>query len=137
MLKSKTLATWLALVGGSFGLDRAYLRGNLRDIGLWLHVVCTAVGAIGVRRVQTLGVDDGLAWVLIPIGGLSISWAMIGAIRNGLTTDEHWNQRHNPGRVEAPVSGWANVIGVGLALLIGAVVLMSSITVALQHYFEA
>jgi hypothetical protein len=35
-----------------------------------------------------------------------------------------------------PDSGWANVIGVGLALLIGAVVLMSTITVSLQHYFE-
>jgi hypothetical protein len=136
-MKSKTLTTWLGLIGGSVGLDRAYLRGGVRDIGLWLHLVCTAIGATGVRRVQTLGVDDGLAWVLIPIGGLSISLAMVGAIRNGLTADEAWNERHNPGCADAPASGWVNVIGVGLSLLIGAVVLMSSITVALQHYFEA
>jgi hypothetical protein len=136
-MKSKTLTTWLALIGGSVGLDRLYLRGSVKDIGIWLHLVFTATGVVGVRRVQTLGMDDTLAWVLIPIGGLSIAVSMIGAIRNGLSDDEVWNARHNPGLMDVPGSGWANVIGVGLSLLVGAVVLMSSITVAIQHYFEA
>ncbi|MFM2068383.1 MAG: hypothetical protein RLZZ584_3292 [Pseudomonadota bacterium] len=136
-MKSKTLTTWLGLVGGSVGLDRIYLSGGVRDLAIWLHAGCTAAGAAGVRRVQTLGMDDTLAWVLIPIGGLSIALAMIGAIRHGLTADEVWNERHNPGVAEPAASGWANVIGVILSLLIGAVVLMSSITVAVQHYFEA
>jgi hypothetical protein len=136
-MKSKTLTTWLALIGGSVGLDRIYLSGGVRHLAIWLHAICTAVGVAGVRRVQALGVDDTLAWVLIPVGGFSIAIAMIGAIRNGLTPDEAWNERHNPGVPEPAASGWANVIGVILSLLIGAVVLMSSITVAVQHYFDA
>ncbi|MFM2119545.1 MAG: hypothetical protein RL722_1013 [Pseudomonadota bacterium] len=136
MMKSKTLTTWLALAGGSLGLDRLYLRRNPLEPWIWLHLVFTLLGVMGVQRMRALGVDDALAWVLIPLGGLSVSAALLGAIRNGLTSDEAWNARHNPGQADAPASGWANVIGVILSLLIGAVVLLSSITMAMQHYFE-
>ncbi|MEY2688210.1 MAG: hypothetical protein RL375_2408 [Pseudomonadota bacterium] len=138
-MKSKTLTTWLALLGGSIGAHRLYLRGprGLLDIWVWLHCSATLLGLIGLYRVRASGLDDPAAWLLIPFGGLSISAAMLAAIVNGLQGDEVWHQRHNPGNSHTPGSGWANVIGVGLALLIGAIVLMSTITVSLQHYFEA
>jgi hypothetical protein len=139
-MKSKTLTTWLALIGGGLGAHRLYLRGwaGLLDPWVWLHCIGTAVGLVGVLRVRSLGMDDTLAWWLIPVGGVSLSAAMLTAIVNGLQSDEAWNARHNPGAGEqVAASGWANIIGVGLALLVGAVVLMSTITVSLQHYFEA
>jgi hypothetical protein len=137
-MKSKTLTTWLALLGGSIGAHRLYLRGprSLFDVWVWLHCIATGLGLLGVYRVRVLGLDDPTAWLLIPIGGASISAAMLTAIVNGLQSDEAWNQRHNAGTNAAPDSGWVNVIGVGLALLLGAIVLMSTITVSLQHYFE-
>jgi hypothetical protein len=139
-MKSKTLTTWLALIGGGIGAHRLYLRGSagLLDPWVWAHCIGTAVGLAGVQRVRSLGMDDSLAWLLIPVGGVSLSAAMLMAIVNGLQSDETWNARHNPGDAEQVVaSGWANIIGVGLALLVGAIVLMSTITVSLQHYFEA
>jgi hypothetical protein len=137
--KSKTLATWLAVLGGSFGLHRFYLRG-LRDVWGWVHVPMTLLGMAGVRRMIAFGQDDPAAPWLLPLGGLSIVAAMLAAIVMGLGSDERWDARHNAGRPAGqgtPASGWAAVLGVIAALLIGATVLLSSITFTLQRYFEA
>ena len=135
--KSKTLATWLAVIGGSLGLHRFYLHG-LRDPWGWLHVLVTPVGLAGVQRVLAFGQDDPASWWMLPVGGLSIAAAMLAAIVTGLTPDERWDARHNAGaRAGTPRSGWAAVIGVILALLLGATVLLSTISFGLQRYFEA
>ena len=47
--KSKTLATWIALLGGSLGWHRFYLHG-WRDALGWVHAVPTLAGLMGVRR---------------------------------------------------------------------------------------
>ncbi|MFM2055841.1 MAG: hypothetical protein RLY71_226 [Pseudomonadota bacterium] len=134
--KSKTLATWIALLGGGLGLHRFYLHG-FRDLLGWLHPLLTLGGVVGLQRVMALGQDDRLAWLLLPIGGLSLSVAMLNAILCGLTGDEQWDARHNAGRTGTPASGWGAVIGVVLALLLGATVLLSTITVSFQRYFES
>lgn len=134
MAKSKTLATWIALVGGSLGLHRFYLHGP-RDVWAWLWPVPTLIGAYGVLRVIRIGQDDPLSWALIPLLGLAISAAMLAAIVYGLMPDEKWSQRFNAGAPVTP-SGWAAVIGVVLALLLGATVLMSTIAFGGQRYFE-
>ena len=63
-----------------------------------------------------------------------------GALRNGLTPDEKWHARFNPQLAAtpgaAPASGWSAVIGVALALMLGATVLMSTIAFSGQRYFE-
>ena len=41
--RSKTLAAWLAFVGGPLGLHRFYLYG-LGDMGGWLLPIPTAMG---------------------------------------------------------------------------------------------
>jgi TM2 domain-containing membrane protein YozV len=82
--KSKTLATWIAVVGGMFGLHRFYLHG-LRDLPGWLFAWPTLAGLYGVQRMRQLGVDDHLAWALIPLLGLTLSIAMLSAIVHGLT----------------------------------------------------
>lgn len=134
--KSKTLATWLALLGGGIGLHHFYLRG-LKSWAGWLHPLPTWLGWVGIQRILQNGQDDPLAPVLIPLGGLSLAAAMLTGILFGLATDEKWDERHHQiGHPDARASGWGAVIGVVLCLLIGAGVLMSTITYGVQRYFE-
>lgn len=132
--KSKTLATWLALVGGSLGLHRLYLHG-WRDTVAWLHLMPTLAGMVGVQRALALGQDDRLAWLLLPLLGLMLSQAALCAIVYGLTPDERWDARHNPG---SPVRAtrWGPVLGVIAALMIGATALMATIAYSGQRFFE-
>jgi hypothetical protein len=129
--RSKTVATWLALLGGGLGLHLFYVRG-WRFWGGWLHPLPTLLGVLGVLRILSNGQDDPLAPLLIPLGGLSLSAAMLTGIIFGLTPDERWQARHGSRRA----SGWGAVFGVIFCLLIGAGVLMSTITYGLQRYFE-
>jgi hypothetical protein len=132
--KSKTLVTWIALIGGGLGLHRFYLHG-LRDVWGWLWPVPTFLGVYGVERVLKLGQDDQLAWLLIPLLGVALASSMLAGIVYGLTPDETWNARYNP---EGPQhhTGWAVVFGVIVSLLLGATVLMSTIAFGGQRYFE-
>jgi hypothetical protein len=132
--KSKTLAAWIALLGGGLGLHRFYLYGP-RDLWGWLWSLPTLIGLYGVQRVLTLGQDDQLAWLLVPLLGFALAGAMLAAIVYGLMPDERWNERFNPGG-RAHVAGWGVVFAVVISLLIGATVLMSTIAFSGQRYFE-
>jgi len=132
--KSKTLATWVALIGGSLGLHRFYLHG-FRDAWGWAFPLPTLVGLYGVQRMRQFGQDDQLAWLLIPLLGVMLAAAMLTAIVYGLTADEKWNARFNPG-TPASQSGWLAIFGVMLALLVGSGVLMATIAFSSQRYFE-
>ena len=132
--KSKTLATWLALVGGCVGLHRFYLHG-FRDTWGWLFVPPTMIGLYGVERMRHLGSDDHLAWVLIPMLGLSLTVAMFSAIVHGLTPDEAWNARFNP-QGPAHRMNWGTVIGIAAALIVGCGVLMATLAFSAQRFFE-
>lgn len=132
--KSKTLATWLALIGGSVGVHRLYLHG-WRDTFAWLHLLPTLAGLVGVQRTLALGHDDQLSWLLLPLLGLMLSQAALCAILYGLTPDEKWDARHNP---LSPVHAtrWGPVLGVIAALMIGATALMATIAYGGQRFFE-
>jgi hypothetical protein len=132
--KSKTIATWAALLGGTVGLHRFYLRG-VGDMLGWLHLLPTSAGMLGGTRMLCLGQDDRLSWALIPLLGLMIAQAMLHTIVFGLTPDEKWDARHNPGH--APVATrWGPVFAMIPALLIGATVLMGTIAFSGQKVFE-
>ncbi len=132
--KSKTLATWIALLGGTLGLHRFYLHG-LRDPLGWLLPWPTLLGAYGVHRARTFGLDDPLSWLLIPLLGLMLAGTMLSAIVIGLTSDAAWNARCNTsGR--AHQSGWLTVIGVVFALAFGAAALMATLAFSAQRFFE-
>jgi hypothetical protein len=132
MTRSKTIATWLALLGGSLGLHRLYLKGLGNLLG-WLHVLPTSLGLFGVLRMLELGQDDHLAWLLIPVLGLMIAQAMGHAIYYGLTSDEAWAARYQQ---DVQPTAWGPVLGVILGLLIGGAVLMGSLTFGIQMFFE-
>jgi hypothetical protein len=133
--KSKTLATWLALLLGSFGLHRFYLYG-FSDRLAWLHPLPTLAGLYGLQRMDLLGQDDRLSWILMPLLGLMLVNAMICGIVYGLMPDEKWDARHNPG-APARTTGWGPVIGVIACVLLGGTCLMTTIAFSAQRYFES
>ena len=132
--KSKLVATWAALVGGSLGLHRFYLHG-LTDPWGWCSFAPTLLGLYGLQRARHFGLDDHLSWVLLPLLGLTIAAGMLAAIVHGLTPDEKWNARFNP-QDSAPPSGWLTILGVILALAFGAAALMASLAFSAQRFFE-
>ena len=137
-MKNKTLATWLTFWGGPLGLHRFYLRGWGDTLG-WLLPIPTALGIYGFQRVQASGADDQLSWTLLPLLGFTIAGCALNAIVYGLMSPEKWNARFNPQAspdAAAGQTGWATVIGVAIALLIGTAILMSSLAFSFQRYFE-
>lgn len=137
-MKNKTLAAWLAFVGGPLGLHRFYLHG-LGDLLGWALPIPTALGIYGIQRVQRLGVDDQWSWVLIPLLGFTIAGCALTAIYYGLMTREKWNARFNPTAEQDALAGgtnWFTIGAVVLSLLIGTTVLMASIAFSFQRYFE-
>jgi hypothetical protein len=132
---NKTIATWLAFLGGPLGLHRLYLHGWF-DWLAWLHPIPTALGLYGIERMQRLGQDDALSWVLIPLLGFTFAITALHAIVYGLMSREKWNaifnaqasfseEQASPGDTQ-----WITIAGVVLALLIGTTVL------SFQRYFE-
>ena len=136
--KNKTLTVWLAVLGGSMGLHRFYLRG-LGDWLGWLHPIAAALGWWGVERVQAYGQDDQLSWVLIPFLGASIAVACLAAIVYALSDRAKWNGWFNPAMDSESAAGGTNWLTIGalvLALLVGTVAFMGSLAFGIQHYFE-
>jgi TM2 domain len=132
--KSKTLATWLACVLGAFGAHRFYLHGA-RDVWAWLHPWPTLAGLYGLQRVQALGQDDRLSWLLLPLLGLMVAQACLFAIVYGLTADALWDAKRNPGHA-VRATRWMPVLGAIAALMIGATALMATIAFGGQRFFE-
>lgn len=132
---SKTLATWTAVLGGFIGLHRFYLHG-LRDPWGWLHAAAAFLGVMGLQRMRTLGVDDAAATWLVPWLGVTLSAAMLSAIVHGLTPDDRWAERHHTELGVVPTA-WGPVLGVILALMLGATALMATVSFVGQRLFES
>lgn len=137
-MKNKTIASWLALLGGPFGLHRFYLHGWRDAIG-WMLPLPSVLGIVGVLRIRNLGVDDQISWLLIPLLGFTIAGCALTAIVYGLTSAEKWQNRFN--RVADPLAtagntNWLTIIALVVAMLVGTTTLMSSLAFSFQHYFE-
>ena len=128
-MKNKTIAAWLAFLGGPFGLHRFYLRG-FNDMLGWLLPLPTALGLYGIERIQQFS---------IPLLGFTIAGCALTAIVYGLMSPEKWNAHFNPALALDARPGqtnWFTIGAVALALLVGSTVLLSSIVYSFQHYFE-
>ncbi|MFG6449729.1 NINE protein [Roseateles sp. BYS180W] len=133
-MKSKTIATWLALGGGALGAHRFYLYG-WRDALAWMHWPIAIAGLLGLARAHSLGQDDRVAWALLPLLGLMLTQGMLCGIVYGLRPNDRWDAQHNPGRT-SPSTHWGTVAGVILCLMLGAGFLMSTLAFCAQRYFE-
>ena len=137
-IKNKTLTVYLALLCGTLGAHRFYLKG-FSDVWGWLQLTASAIGFVGMRRVFALGQDDQLAWALVPFFGFSLFAAGLAAIVIGLTDRAKLNAAYNPSESEGHTAGASSgmtIFGVIMALLLGATALMSSIAFTGQRYFE-
>jgi hypothetical protein len=137
-MKNKTLAAWLAFLGGPLGLHRFYLHG-MGDLLGWALPIPAALGLYGVVRTRQFGLDDQWSWVLIPLLGFTLAGCMLMAIIYGLMTPEKWNARYNPQAAPDDPAGHTNWLTIGaivLSLAVGAIVLMASIAFSFQRYFE-
>ena len=137
-MKNKTLAAWLAFLGGPLGLHRFYLHGPGDPWG-WLYWIPTGLGLYGVQRVQVAGLDDHWSWVLMPLLGFSMVASALTAIIYGLMAAEKWNAKFNPSKAIDARSGQTNWLTVGAlvcALLVGTGTLMASLAFSFQRYFE-
>lgn len=137
-MKNKTLAAWLAFVGGPFGLHRFYLFGIGNRLA-WLLPIPTLLGLYGMLRARTIGLDDPWSWVLIPMLGFTIAGCAINALVYGLMATDKWNGRFNPGLAADTPAGQTNWLTIGalvVSLLLGTTVLMASLAYSFQHYFE-
>ncbi|GAB2721266.1 TM2 domain-containing protein [Comamonas sediminis] len=136
--KSKTLATWLAFLGGPLGLHRFYLYG-LGDMIGWMLPIPTALGLYGMERIASHGIDDQVSWLLVPLLGFTIAACALVAIVYGLMAPEKWNARHNPGLPEDALPGrtrWLTIFGIVASLLIGTTILMASLAYSFEHFFQ-
>jgi hypothetical protein len=137
-MKNKTLASWLAFIGGPLGLHRFYLHGWSDTLG-WALPIPTALGIYGIERAQQYGLDDQLSWLLIPLLGFTLAGCALTAIFYGLMAAEKWNARFNSeAAVDAEIgrTNWLTMLAVVAALLVGATAMMGSMAYSFQHYFE-
>ncbi|MCS4511465.1 TM2 domain-containing protein [Xylophilus ampelinus] len=137
-MKNKTVAAWLAFLGGPLGLHRFYLRG-FGDMPGWLLPLPTALGLYGIERVKQYGIDDAWSWMLIPLLGFTAAGCALTAIVYGLMAPEKWNARYNPqAAADAPPgrTHWGTVFAVAGALLIGTGILMATLAYSFEHFFQ-
>lgn len=137
-MKNKTLAAWLAFIGGPLGLHRFYLRGA-NDLLGWLLPLPTFIGLYGLKQIQANGVEDPVSWLLMPLLGFTIAGCALTAIVYGLMTTEKWNASFNPAAPLDSAAGntnWFTIAAIALSLLVGTTVLLSSIVFSFQRYFE-
>lgn len=134
--RSKTLTAALAFLFGSIGAHRFYLYG-WRDVFGWAHLLGTLIGIPGFMLLSASERTANLGWWLAMPGAISLLAAFLAAIVYGLRPDEKWDAQFNAGTGKHSRSGWTVVIIVSFSLLIGAFLLMTSLALSFQTYFES
>jgi TM2 domain-containing membrane protein YozV len=134
--RSKTLTAALAFFLGYLGAHRFYLYGK-RDIYGWAHIVGILLGIPGAMLVVASERTSTLGWVLAFPGAVSLFAAFLAAIVYGLRPDEKWDAQFNAHSQRKSQSGWTVIFIVIFSLLIGAFLLMTSLAISFQTYFES
>ncbi len=137
-MKNKTLAAWLTFVGGPLGLHRLYLFGAADRLA-WLLPIPSLIGLYGVYRARSIGLEDPVSWILIPLLGFTIAACGLNALVYGLMACDKWNARFNPGApadARAGQSNWLTIGALVCALFVGTTILMASLAYSMQRYFE-
>ncbi|MFA7666765.1 MAG: TM2 domain-containing protein [Burkholderiaceae bacterium] len=128
--RSKTITGALALFFGWAGAHRLYLGGRF----WWLYPLF-AVPAIALALAVA-----GEFWYRHPgfyVAVLVTVASMLEAIVIALTPDEKWDAKHNAASGRRSGSGWGAVLVAMAALMLGALLLMSTLAIGLEAWFEA
>jgi hypothetical protein len=119
--KNKTFATLLATLLGGLGAHRFYLFGK-SDFWGWIHLAAAVLGVLlAISLPQQPMLFTGAPLVISVLAGWLESLVL------GLTPDDKWDARHNPGSGTQSSSGWPLVLLLVLTLGIGAVGLIAAI----------
>lgn len=126
--RHKALAALLAAVTGALGANRVYLGQSL----WWLPLGITLGGLpllIGVRNwYQT----PAFFVVMVPVVA-----GFLQALVIALMPDEKFDARFNAGADRRNRSGWDAVLVAIASLAAGAIVLMATIALLFQTYYES
>ena len=125
--RRKSLAAFLAFTLGALGAHRLYLGLRL----WWLPLAVTMASLpllIGVRN-----------WFQTPaffVAMIPFVAGCIEALVLALMPDAKFDARFNPGSARANRSGWDAVMVAIVTLMVGAIVLMTTIVLLFQTIFE-
>ncbi|MDZ7651210.1 MAG: hypothetical protein U5L03_00895 [Burkholderiaceae bacterium] len=125
--RHKALAALLASALGALGLERLYLGQRL----WWLPLAVTALMLpllIGVRN-----------WYQSPaffVAMVPVIAGFIHALVLALMPDEKFDARFNAASARRNNSGWNAVLVAIVTLMVGATILMTTIVLLFQTYFE-
>ena len=117
--KSKTLATFLALLLGSIGLHRFYLHG-LADRWGWLHAISLPLSSLLLLSNPELPLLVNTLPLVISMLAASIETFVLG-----LMPDEKWDTRYNPASGIASDSRWPIALMMVVNLFFGATLLLT------------
>jgi SNF family Na+-dependent transporter len=125
--RHKALAALLASLAGALGLNRLYLGQSF----WWLPLSVTLVALPLIFGVQN--------WYQTPAFFVSMVPVVAGFIQGlviALMPDERFDARFNATHARRNRSGWDAVVVAVVSLFVGAILLMTTIALLTQTYFE-
>lgn len=125
--RHKALSALLAFLFGALGLERLYL-GQRR---WWLPLGVTALMLPLLVGVTNWYQSPAFFVAMVPVVA-----GFIHALVLALTPDEKFDARFNAGSARRNASGWDAVLVAIVTLMVGATILMTTIVLLFQTYFE-
>ena len=125
--RHKALAALLASLTGALGLNRLYLGQPL----WWLPLGVTLIAVPLIAGVENWYQTPAFFVLMVPVVA-----GFIQALFIALMPDERFDARFNPTQIRRNHSGWDAVLVAIATLFVGAVVLMTTIALLTQTYFE-
>lgn len=125
--KHKALAAMLASLTGALGLNRLYLGQKL----WWLPLAVTLIALPLIIGVKNWYQTPAFFVLMLPVIA-----GFVQALLIALMPDERFDLRFNAGQSRRNRSGWDAVLVAVITLMAGATVLMTTIALLTQTYFE-
>jgi hypothetical protein len=125
--RHKALAAVLASLTGAVGLNRLYLGQSF----WWLPLGVTLVALPLILGVENWYQTPAFFVLMVPVVA-----GFIQALVIALMPDERFDARFNAAHARRNHSGWDAVLVAIASLFVGAVVLMTTIALLTQTYFE-
>jgi len=125
--RHKALAALLASLAGALGAHQLYLGLRL----WWLPLAVTLVALSLIFGVETWYQTPPFFVLMVPVIA-----GFIHALVIALMPDERFDERFNAGQSRRNRSGWDAVLVAVATLFVGAIVLMTTIALLTQTYFE-
>lgn len=125
--RHKALSALLAFLAGGLGLHRLYLGLRL----WWLPLAVTAATIPLLVGVRNWYQSPAFFVLMVPVVA-----GFIHALVLALTPDEKFDARFNAGASRQNDSGWDAVLVAIVTLMVGTTVLMTTLVLLFQTYFE-